>query len=167
MSGYDIDFHESGYIKEHIGKFLLFPEHWKDPKMQIPITLVWSHIPFNISELNNVPNNKKGIYCFVIKPEYKELFETSYLSYVGMTRRNFRTRYKEYLDDSEGKGKPRHRIYKMLKLWATYLHFYYAPINNNKIIEDCEDKLLNVFVPKVNTKIPIAKIKPELKDIYL
>jgi excinuclease UvrABC nuclease subunit len=95
------------------------------------------------------------------------LFETKYLYYVGKTKRDFRTRYSEYLDDAAGKGKPRSRVYKMLKLWEDHLHFYYANISLNADIDDSEAKLLDTFVPKVNILIPIAKIKPELKEIYV
>lgn len=54
----------------------------------------------------------------------------------------------------------------MLKMWQDYLHFYYASIPNDPDIDDCEIKYLNTIVPKVNTDIPKARIKPELKNIY-
>ncbi len=163
---FDIDFTERGLIKEHIWKFLLYPQHWTDPVNSIPHILNWQEVPFATGQINNVPNNQKGIYCFVLKPAFNQLFETRYLFYVGITTRDFRTRFKEYLNDLQGKGKPRPKVFTMLKLWDTYLHFYYANLTNDLDIEDCEDKLLNTFVPKVNTDIPKAKIKPELKNIY-
>lgn len=164
---FDIDFEERGYIKEHIGEFLLFPDFWNEPSHQLNAALNWTNTPFNVANLNIIPNNQKGVYCFVVKPVFNQLFETRYLFYVGKTKRNFRTRYSEYLDDAAGKGKPRSRVFKMLKLWKDHLHFYYANISQNSDIDDSETKLLNTFVPKVNTLIPKAKIKPELKDIYL
>ena len=163
---FDIDFANRGLIKEHIWKFLLYPAHWTAIANQIPHNLTWSVVPFNSGQLDLVPDDKKGIYCFVLKPEFNQLFETRYLFYVGQTTRNFRTRFKEYLDDLSGKGKPRMKVYSMLKLWDNYLHFYYADLTNDLHIDECEEKLLNTFVPKVNTKIPTAKIKPELKYIY-
>src|ERR1700749_4498356 len=123
---FDIDFEERGYIKEHISQFLLFPEQWIDPLNRIGVNLTWTEIKFELAQLNNVPNNQKGIYCFVVKPVFNQFFETRYLFYVGKTNRDFRVRYKEYLDDAAGKGKPRPKVYKMLKLWKDYLHFYYA-----------------------------------------
>jgi hypothetical protein len=164
--GYDIDFHERGYIREHIWDFLLFPAHWNDPTNNISVVLNWTEVPFDKLTMNSVPKNQKGIYCFVVKPKFDQLFETSYLFYVGKTTRNFRVRFKEYLRDSEGKGKPRPKVYTMLKLWKDYLHFYFAPVSSDRSIGKCEVKLLNTFVPKVNTDIPKAKIKPELKNIY-
>jgi len=163
---FDIDFHDRGFIREHIWEFLLFPEHWHDPINNIAINLNWTEVPFNAAQVNNIPNNQKGIYCFVVKPRYNQFFETRYLYYVGQTTRNFRVRYQEYLNDSLGKGKPRPKVFAMLKLWRDYLHFYYAPIPHNIQIDDCETKLLNTFVPRVNTDIPVARIKPELKNIY-
>lgn len=163
---FDIDFQERGLIKVHIWNFLLYPVHWSDPNNIINHVLNWSEVPFAAAELMNVPDNQKGIYCFVLKPRFNQLFETRYLFYVGITTRNFRKRFSEYLNDLQGKGKPRSKVFTMLKLWDGYLHFYYAPLGNNLHIADCEDKLLNTFVPKVNTDIPIAKIKPELKNIY-
>ena len=166
MAIYDIDFAERGLIREHIWDFLLFPEHWSDPANTLNLNLIWNEVPFNTAQINNVPNNQQGIYCFVLKPLFNQMFETKYLFYIGKTKRDFRTRYKEYLRDLAGKGKPRPKVFTMLKLWDTYLHFYYASIANGVLIDSTEEKLLNTFVPKVNTDIPKAKIKPELKNIY-
>lgn len=163
---FDIDFHDRGYIREHIWDFLLFPDHWIDPLNSIPVPLVWNSVPFALAQINNVPNNQKGIYCFVVKPTVSQLFETRYLFYIGKTTRDFRARFNEYLRDAEGKGKPRPKVFSMLKLWNGYLHFYYASIPNNTTITLCEEKYLNTLVPKVNTDIPKAKLKPELKNIY-
>jgi hypothetical protein len=164
---FDIDFNERGYIREHIWEFLLFPTHWNDPKNQILHTLNWTEVQFDDANVLNVPDNLKGIYCFVVKPKFNQLFETRYLFYTGITTRDFRVRFKEYLRDQKGKGKPRPKVFSMLKLWAGYLHFYYAPLNIDSHIKECEDKLLNSFVPRVNTDIPEARIKPELLNIYL
>lgn len=166
MATYDIDFHDRGYIREHVWNFLLFPDHWTDPLSTIPINLTWNEVPFEAAQLNNVPANQKGIYCFVVKPSISQLFETRYLFYIGKTTRSFRERYTEYLRDAAGKGKPRPKVFTMLKLWDGYLHFYYAPIPNNSDISICEEKYLNSLVPKVNTDIPKARIKPELKNLY-
>jgi hypothetical protein len=46
MAPYDIDFHNRGYIREHVWDFLLFPDHWRDPLNDIPIPLTWNNFPF-------------------------------------------------------------------------------------------------------------------------
>lgn len=166
MVAYDIDFQERGFIREHIWDFLLFPGHWTDINNNIPVTLEWKEVPFNPAQAVNVPNDQKGIYCFVVKPVISELFETRYLFYIGKTARNFRARFNDYLREANGLGKPRHKVFTMLDLWNGYLHFYYAPIKNNVNINLCEERYLNNLVPKVNTDIPKARIKPELKNLY-
>jgi hypothetical protein len=163
---FDIDFHDRGYMREHIWNFLLYPDHWIDPTNNIPLGLNWNQVPFNPGQTINVPDNQKGIYCFVVKPTISQLFETRYLFYVGKTTRNFRVRFNEYLRDAAGKGKPRPKVFTMLKLWNGYLHFYYASITNDTNISTCEEIYLNTLVPKVNTDIPEARIKPELINIY-
>jgi hypothetical protein len=39
-------------------------------------------------------------------------------------------------------------------------------IEKSSDVDACEERLLNTFVPQINTYIPKAKIKPELKGIY-
>ena len=53
-----------------------------------------------------------------------------------------------------------------MKLYKTYLHFFYAELDDAKDVDSVEECLLNTLVPKVNTRIPRAKIKPELRGIY-
>jgi hypothetical protein len=109
---------------------------------------------------------KSGVYCFVLCPDYPDFFETRYLFYVGKTNRTLWERYKEYLNEEEGKGKPRRKIFEMLKLYKGHLHFYFATISDSLNVDSCEDCLINVFVPPINTQIPDAKISHELKNIY-
>jgi hypothetical protein len=163
---YDIDFEEKSLLKLHVRKFFLHPGSWKDPNNQVSINLTWKSLKFVKTNLQKVPE-QKGIYCFISKPKTSNFFETRYLFYIGKTTRTLKTRYSEYLRDLEGKGKPRPRVFEMLKLYDGYLYFYYTEIANNNDIGDVEDKLINTFIPHINTDIPIASIRPELKDIYV
>jgi len=162
---FDIDFTKKGDLKIHIRKFLLFPEYWKDVNNQFPINLIWKSCEFNELNKNAIPS-KKGLYCFVVKPDFNNFFETSYLFYAGKTNRTLKIRFKEYLDDQKGKGKPRVKVYEMLKLYKDHIHFYFTEIPNKNDVDLCEEKLLNSFLPHINTQIPKAKIKSELKYIY-
>lgn len=162
---FDIDFVEKGKLLLHIRKFLLSPQYWIDKSNQIPISLTWQKCKFTPQNRNQVPK-EKGIYCFVVCPEYANFFETKYLFYVGKTNRTLWERYKEYLDDQQGKGKPRPKVYEMLKLYKDCLMFYFAEIKTSSDVNLCEDRLINTFVPHINTQIPDAKIKSELKYIY-
>ena len=162
---YDLDFAKKAKMLLHIRKFFLFPDNW-DPTNSLPdLNVKWHSCKFTPENRNKVPK-KKGVYCFVVIPDYKHLFVTKYLFYVGKTNRTLWVRYKEYLDDQLAKGKPRSKIYEMLTLYKDHLHFFYSTIDESKTIDLFEEELLNVFVPHINSEIPDAKFKPELKNIY-
>jgi excinuclease UvrABC nuclease subunit len=165
MPPYDIDFTEEAIIKDHIKKFLLYPRFWMDHKNQINITLKWRYEVFLPNRLNKIPR-KSGIYAFVLRPRYQNLFPTSYLFYVGKTNRTLKERFREYIDEKNGKGKPRKKVHKMLNQYENYLIFYYAEIPMGKSVNKSERSLLNTFVPHINVSIPKAKIKKELQYIY-
>jgi hypothetical protein len=162
---YDIDFAKKGELLNHRRQFLLYPTYWKDQLNYISLNLNWHQIKFNEDNIDLAPD-LKGVYCFVVKPEIPNFFETSYLFYVGETTRTLKIRFKEYVNDQKGKGKPRSKVFEMLKLYKDYVHFYYAEINNDNHIHDTEKKLIDTFVPFINSNIPKATLNPELQNIY-
>lgn len=162
---FDLDFEEEDRINRHIKKFFLMPEYWDDLTNKLPINLKWSSKKFLKQNKNSIPSSK-GIYAFVLIPKYDNFLETKYLFYAGKTNRTLKARFLEYFREKEGKGKPRKKVFKMLNQYDGYLYFFYAEINNKLEVDKCEECLLNTFVPHVNTSIPKAKIKHELKNIY-
>jgi len=165
MKAYDIDFKEEAVIKSHIKSFLLYPQFWNDIQNQLPINLRWHYTKFDYKNIINIPS-QSGVYAFILKPTFKNFIETRYLFYIGKTNRTLRDRFQEYINEQEGKGKTRKKVHKMLNQFNGYLFFYWAEIPIAKNVNECEEKLLNTFVPHVNTSIPKAKIKNELKYIY-
>ena len=149
----------------HRRKFLLFPEYWEEPNNFLPAQSKWHEIEFKDASLKSIPL-EKGIYCFVVKPRLIGFFETNYLFYLGKTSRTLQKRYSEYLSNQKGKNKPRPKIFEMLTLYKEYLHFYYTELKTDAEVDDMETRLLNAFIPHINTDIPNAKIKNELKRIY-
>ena len=162
---YDIDFSQKGELAIHRRKFILYPKYWQDRLNHIPLNLNWKHIKFHEDNIDLTPEHK-GVYCFVVKPSIPHFFETSYLFYVGETTRTLRKRFKEYIEDQKGKGKPRPKVFEMLNLYKDYVHFYYTEIDDENDILDTEEKLINTFIPFINTDIPKAKLNPELRNIY-
>jgi excinuclease UvrABC nuclease subunit len=162
---FDIDFVEEAVTKDYIRKFLLHPDFWIDNSNQIKLTLSWKKIKFIARNLTKIPK-QKGVYAFVLQPKYNNFPTMNYLFYVGKTNRTLKIRFSEYLKEKDGIGKPRKKIHKMLNRYDNYLYFYFAPIINKTDVNESEERLLNTFVPHVNTAIPKAKIKNELKNIY-
>ena len=162
---YNIDFTKKADIILHIRKFLLYPNHWEDTTKHIPTNLKWKQVKFSNTNKAKIPNNI-GLYCFVVKPLYKNFIDTNYLFYVGQTQNSLSVRYGNYLDEQAGKGKPRSKIFEMLNLYRKYIYFYYTEVPTKAMVDDYEKKLINTFVPHINTSIPEAKINHELKYIY-
>ncbi len=162
---FDIDFSAKGQLKLHTRKFLLYPQKWEDREKHISQKLSWKFIKFDEKNRDKVPD-EKGIYCLVVKPKAPNFFETRYLFYVGQTKRTLRIRYTEYIRDQQGKGKPRHKIYELLKLYANCIYFYFSIVSIDEDIDDIERKLIDTFIPWANSDIPIARVKAEYKSIY-
>ena len=162
---YDLDFGERGTLKDHRKAFFLYPVFWKETINPLPSHVKWKRVKFTKSNLKSIPL-VRGIYCFVVCPEVDLFFDTSYLFYVGKTDRTLNVRFEEYLADQDGKGKPRIKVFEMLKQYDGFLYFYYTELRSAAEVKRVEEKLINTFVPRVNTQIPRTKVKEELKYLY-
>lgn len=163
----DINFAKRGEYSLHIRKFFLFPPFWADTNKDIGVTSrEWKYVKFDKVNRNRV-STKKGLYAFVLKPSYPSFVKTHYLFYLGKTTRTLQDRFDEYFVERDGKGKYRYLVRDMLRLYDGHLYFYFLELDKtDDEISEFEEKLLNTFVPFVNTDIPEAKINPDLKYIY-
>jgi hypothetical protein len=136
-----------------IQHMILFPPAWAECSLQVDLS--WRIVPFDVSSVNDVPDNQRGIYSFVVQPGIANHPACSYLLYVGQTTRNFRVRYKEYLRDlAAGIEGRRPHISGMLTKWKGYLWFCYAHIEKEALIESTEDALLAAYLPPTNIELP-------------
>ncbi len=161
---FDFDFDLEAKLHSHIKSFFLYPDYGIDVKNKLP-TLKWKKIRFDEKNKAKIPKSK-GIYAFVLIPSYSNFVETKYLFYVGKTNRTLYQRFEEYLNEKKGVGKPRKKVFKMLNQYNGHLYFYYTEISTKSVVDITEELVINVFVPHINTSIPQAKIKNELKNIY-
>jgi hypothetical protein len=163
----DLDFARKGAYALHVRKFFMFPEFWLDPDKQLSFVkdAAWKEIAFDKANQSSVPD-KKGIYAFVVKPAYPNFIETKYLFYVGKTTRTLRIRFGEYVTERDGGGKYRTLVREMLRLYDGHLSFYCLELDDIDQITDFENRLLNSFVPYVNTDIPEATIDTNLRNVY-
>jgi len=158
-------------IKHHVRKFLLYPYFWEDDEKHVTYKIKWKRFKFAKSNISKIPTSN-GIYCFiVIPPKPNNFWNTKYLFYIGKAESvSLRQRFKKYIYEKDGQAigqsKPRIKVQEMLKDFESYLHFYYTELEDKEVIRNIEDKLLNTFMPYVNTAIPEARIKEEYKHIY-
>ena len=135
-------------------RMILSPNHWAS--FTCPVTLRWEPIKFGAEHTDDVPNNLKGVYSFVVRPGIADHPQCSYLLYIGKVEdQAFRTRYKQYLKEKQmGNNARRVHVSRMLQKWEGYLWFYYASIDDDAIIGAVEDALLAAYLPSHNRTFP-------------
>ena len=146
--------------KELTKEFVLNIDKWDtvDEFVKQIVSTGWKNIKFLNEEgiglndaVNTIPNDKGGIYVFVLQPEILPLIHR-YILYIGRAKRNksfsLRKRCQSYLTDD------RIEIAYMRELWGKSLYFYYLPIDDDEIIERVEEELLRVIIPPCNKQIP-------------
>jgi hypothetical protein len=118
---------------------------------EIP-NLSWESIPYGEHEIEEVPNDKRGIYAFAICHHSAVLPPHGYVLYVGIagrrSSRSLRSRYRDYL--SVSKVKKRDRIARMIGHWHEVLRFFFAPIDDavsSEQLEKMEQQLNAALLP--------------------
>ncbi len=103
-----------------------------------PIT--WNSIKFDKNQSDFVPNDKRGIYAFIISDKRDFLPPNGYIMYIGIAGKNsgrsLRDRYKDYFNQSEIKARPRLR--KMIAQRSR------IPSSNVSISRSCEGFFVNL-----------------------
>lgn len=142
---------------------ILFPPAWA--AFRFTTELKWKLVPFSATKLNEVPEDERGVYSFVVQPGVAN-HPASYLLSVRKTGRNFRARYREYLRDFEaGIESRRPHISGMLAKWNGYLWFCYAHIDDEAEIVPAEDALLAAYLPPTNVELS-GKLRKKMAFLF-
>lgn len=162
---YDIDMAWATARLAETPSFTLSPHLWTGLTLTRP--LKWSKVKFDSTAASQVPNDLIGVYSFVVEPSVANL-DLAYLLYIGMTRQNFRARFRKYLRHQTEERTNRPRVQVMLRTWPENLSFYYAPLDDRDIVKSVEDELIIALKPPVPRLYP-ARIRQRFKllDILL
>ena len=146
--------------KKYELKFELDSEKWRsfNPEIKDIVHHNWFSAKFLNEngdalneEINSIPDDKGGIYLFLLKPEVVPQTHL-YILYIGRARRregySLRKRCRTYFTDT------RPKIAYMREIWGKDLFIKYLPLNDDTIIEKVERELLRVIIPPCNTQIP-------------
>lgn len=102
--------------------------------------LTWSSIPYGDQDIENVPDDKRGIYAFAVCKESTVLPPHGYVLYIGIagrkSDRSLRARYRDYLN--EKKILKRDRIALMIGTWRPVLRFYFATVDDEMTSDELE-----------------------------
>ena len=111
-------------------QMMLSPDKMRFNAYCVP-TLTWQSISYGDAELQQVPNNRRGVYAFVLCEHNSVLPPHGYVLYVGIagrgSNRSLRARYKDYLN-AKAVTKKRPKIAYMIGNWRQVLRFYFVPV---------------------------------------
>ena len=114
--------------------------------------LEWSSIRYGTEEIDKVPDDKRGIYAFVISDRRAFLPPHGYIMYIGIagkdSNRSLRDRYRDYFSTSQVKR--RVPIITMIVRWNRILRFFFAPVAESvspEQLKALEQNLITAFLP--------------------
>ena len=114
--------------------------------------LTWNSIRFGKQEIDRVPDDRQGVYAFVVSDPRAFLPPHGYIMYIGLSGRNsFRSlqdRYSDYFKQSEIRRRP--RIRRMIVQWHPLLRFHFAPVAGDlprAELKALEKRLITAFLP--------------------
>lgn len=135
-----------------IPNLYLSPLQWS--ACAVPVTLNWTINKYStlVANPDLLPDDKTGVYVFIIKPGLSFLTDASYVMYIGKAeQQSFRKRFRQYMRERD-KPKGRVAIKKLLRLWDDHLWYMYAEVANTADITTVEDELLTAFMPPANNQ---------------
>ena len=103
--------------------------------------LTWQAIRFGEDEIEQVPDDRRGVYAFAIRVNSNVLPPHGYILYIGIAGRNsdrsLRERYRDYL--SPKRVIKRGQIARVIGNWRQVLQFLFAPVDDNVSNADLEN----------------------------
>lgn len=114
--------------------------------------LEWDSIRFGKDEIEHIPDDRRGVYAFVIADRRAFLPRHGYVVYVGIagrdSHRTLRARYEDYFKQSEIQRRP--AVRRMIVTWHPILRFHFAPVDDDfpsQELKAIEKRLITAFLP--------------------
>ena len=152
-------------IASYAPDIILNPDRLLTDDFVIP-SLNWYTIKYGHSELDFVPNDKRGVYAFAVRIDSDILPPHGYVLYIGIagrdSNRSLRERYRDYLNPK--KVIKRKGIARMIGNWHQVLQFMFAPVEDSVTTEDLqilEVQLNTALIPQYSKQ----DIDGELRDL--
>lgn len=150
--------------------FVLHYELWPsiDPNLNVvlgsPIKIKFDeNIRTNLGSLRT----KKGIYIFLVEPQFPINLEVNYLVYIGrvIKTNTFSNRFTKYINAIGNKNIKRN-VQLLTNLWPskTWVYFYALNLSDTKII-NIERMLVDNIIPPLNNSFTLKKAQNS-RSIY-
>jgi len=124
-------------------------------------------VKFNEEIQNHLSKSAKGIYMFIVEPEFTFEPEIKYLLYIGKVTQNdtFYKRFYEYVN-AIGNKNQRRNIQLLTNLWPDKTYVYIYELNqSDDDIEEIETQIFNYIIPPLNNYFTIKESK-NTRNIY-
>lgn len=128
----------------------------------LPISLpVPLKLEFNETLRSTMPSHlkkKKGIYFFVVEPNFPFLPAINHLIYIGrvVKTNTFFKRFYEYVKAIGNQNVKRNRQL-MTNAWPSKTYVYYFALDSDHEIEIIEKELIDKIIPPLNNKFSIKE----------
>ncbi len=131
-------------------------EKWKSFNLPVNLMNYSEKLKFNENIRDNmkVIKNKKGIYMFVVEPEFPFVPRIDYLLYIGRVIKSdtFFKRFYNYVK-SIGKRNKKRNIQFLTNAWIEKTFVYFFEINDDDKIVKTEEQLINIIIPSLNNQL--------------
>ena len=138
-------------ISRYWRPFVLNPSRLMFDDFVVP-HLDWRAIQYGCADIEQVPDDRRGVYAFAVRVENAVLPPHGYILYMGIAGRDsdrpLRERYREYLNTN--KVKQRAGVARMIGDWHDVLQFMFAPVDDDLPAEDLkrlETQLNTALIP--------------------
>ena len=140
----DLIFDFANQASDEIGKFTV-PMTLSPQKLMADASefeeLEWNSVAYGKDELERVPNDKRGVYAFVVCQQQSILPPHGYVLYIGIAGRNsnrpLRERYGDYLNEKKILKRSA-RIIRMIGNWHQVLRLYFATVDDHVSTEELQ-----------------------------
>lgn len=126
--------------------------------------LSWSSVKYGEAEIQKIPDDKRGVYAFVVYQPSDVLPPHGYVLYIGIagkdSNRTLRERYRDYLNSK--KVMKRTKIAMMIGNWHEVLRFFYAPVDDALSSEDLQKlelQLNTALLPPYSDRDMVAEVR--------
>ena len=146
-----------------ISRVIFWPARWKKFSAPPGIRWGWRSVPFEQSSSLLVPDDKHGLYSFVLCPKVASHPKNHFILYVGKAdRMTLRARFLSYFQEMAKVKRP--TICYILNKYSGYLEFCFTPVQQRNEIERGEDCLLSAILPPFNTDFP-AEVSETIRGL--
>lgn len=134
----------------HRVDMMFYPKLWESAPHE---SYTWIETDFPPEPRSIIPK-EPGVYAFVVMTSIFNFPAASGLFYIGKAK-DLYSRVGAYMGDSNSDFFfcPRPRVWRMLKMWAGHLKYFYTTMPDVESAEILESKMLNAFIPHFNRHI--------------